>query len=120
MEIVWIGVAAFAGFCLGYLVARPARVSTMATFLAAALSHRKRSDRERGLYAKYRVERTDGSSAPGGKHERCEYFVLDVTHDPFAVDALKAYSNACLEDYPNLALDLLKMIKRNSKGAKAR
>ena len=40
--------------------------------------------RERGLYEKFAVERTDGKSKIGEKHEGCEYFVLDLTHDPHA------------------------------------
>lgn len=64
------------------------------------------SDENRGLYRKYRIERTDGSSAPGGKHERCEYFVLDLVHDEFAFPALLAYADACAGKYPELAADL--------------
>jgi hypothetical protein len=52
------------------------------------------SDTTKGLYTKYRVERTDGSSAPMGKHESCEYFVIDLTHDVLAVDALRAYADS--------------------------
>lgn len=63
-------------------------------------------DQEAGLYSKYRVERTDGSSAPGGKHQDCSYFVLDWEHDPFAVPAMKAYADACEKTYPWLARDL--------------
>lgn len=37
------------------------------------------ADKKRGLYSKFKVERTDGSSAPGEKHDACEYFVLDLT-----------------------------------------
>lgn len=59
-----------------------------------------------GLYRKFNVTRTDGSSAPGGKHEDCEYFVLDMTHDPFALPALTAYASACAVKYPPLAADL--------------
>jgi hypothetical protein len=59
-----------------------------------------------GLYEKFRVERTDGTSAPGEKHDGCQYFVLDVTHDPFAIPALKAYIAACRPAYPALATDL--------------
>lgn len=47
-----------------------------------------RSDTEQGLFQKFEVRRTDGSSEPGGKHEGCEYFVLDVDHDPHAEAAL--------------------------------
>lgn len=64
------------------------------------------SDTERGLYKKFNVERTDGSSQPGGKHAACEYFVLDLAHDPFAVPALAAYAEACQNTYPLLATDL--------------
>lgn len=60
----------------------------------------------RGLYRKYRVERTDGTSAEGQKHHGCEYFVLDLTHDRFAREALTAYARACADEYPTLANDL--------------
>lgn len=60
----------------------------------------------RGIHQKYRVERTDGSSKPGGKHAECAYFVLDLEHDPFAIPALRAYAEACRERYPILAFDL--------------
>lgn len=64
------------------------------------------SDPTRGLYSKYAVKRTDGSSDPGGRHEGCEYFVLDLTHDPHARAALEAYADSCEGDYPLLARDL--------------
>lgn len=66
-------------------------------------------DENRGIYRKFTVARTDGSSALGGKHERCNYFVLDLDHDRFAVPALKAYARACRRTYPQLAhhLDLI-------------
>jgi hypothetical protein len=63
-------------------------------------------DRTRGLYGKFRVERTDGSSAPGEKHAGCDYFTLDLTHDPFAAPAIAAYADACAAEYPSLARDL--------------
>lgn len=63
-------------------------------------------DKERGLYNKFNVTRTDGSSGPGGKHESCMYFVLDLAHDPHAMPALTAYANSCERDYPKLAWDL--------------
>ena len=69
-------------------------------------------DRTRGLYGKFRVSRTDGSDAPGGKHDGCDYFVLDLTHDPFAIPALAAYANACRAAYPLLTADLdAKMVR---------
>jgi hypothetical protein len=62
--------------------------------------------RTAGLYNKFRVERTDGKSAPGQKHDGCEYFVLDLDHDVFAIPALDAYADACEGEYPALAKDL--------------
>lgn len=56
---------------------------------------RDESDRERGLYNKYTVNRKDGGSFAGRKHEKCSYFVLDLVHDEFAPEALMAYANAC-------------------------
>lgn len=63
-------------------------------------------DPKRGIYHKFEVTRTDGSSGPGGKHEHCSYFVLDVIHDPHARAALKAYAESCRTAYPLLAADL--------------
>jgi len=63
-------------------------------------------DKERGAYDRYKVERLDGSSEPGGKHESCEYFVLDLTHDPFSKPAIEAYARACRREYPQLSQDL--------------
>lgn len=55
---------------------------------------------------KYKVERTDGSTQPGGKHAACPYFVLDLVHDKFAATALRAYADACEAEYPLLARDV--------------
>ena len=55
-----------------------------------------------GLYNKYNVERVDDSE----KHQGCDYFVLDLTHDKYARLALAAYALNCLDDYPQLAADL--------------
>lgn len=62
--------------------------------------------KERGLFWKYVVKRNDGKDAPGEKHAECDLFVLDLTHDPFARQAILAYIYACQEEYPQLALDL--------------
>lgn len=62
------------------------------------------------MYPKYIVTRRDGGSQPGKKHEHCQYFVLDLDHDPFAVDALRAYAYACVAEYPALADDLLNQV----------
>lgn len=63
-------------------------------------------DKTRGLYNKFQIRRIDGSSDPGGKHDGCDYFVLDLTHDPHAKAALLAYAKSCKSDYPLLAHDL--------------
>ncbi len=64
-----------------------------------------------GVYRKFRVERTDGGSAPGQKHDGCEYFVLDTTHDPHARAALLAYADSCESKYPTLARDARRMAR---------
>ena len=61
----------------------------------------------RGVYEKFRVERTDGKSEPGQKHAKCRYFVLDIDHDKHAAAALKAYAEDCKDERPELAIDLL-------------
>lgn len=58
-----------------------------------------RDDRQRGLYGKYRVERSDGKS-------KGPYFVLAYTSDPHARVALAAYADSCAEEFPLLAADL--------------
>jgi len=70
------------------------------------------SDMHRGLYQKYRIERTDGRSAPGEKHHGCTYFVLDLNHDPHARAALRAYAESCAETHPELAKDLKRTAER--------
>ena len=73
------------------------------------------TDKSRGLYGKFIVERTDGSSVKGGKHESCRYFVLDIDHDPLAQNALCAYSkDARLAGYGLLANDLDEIIRQLS------
>lgn len=62
--------------------------------------------KNRGLYNKFIVNRADGKSEPGEKHDGCEYFVLDLTHDKFAPSALRAYASACAGEYPALSADL--------------
>jgi len=67
------------------------------------------SDEQRGLYPKYEVARV---SDPLSKHVGCEYFVLDLNHDPYAAFALRAYADACADRYPKLAEDLrVKMLE---------
>jgi len=54
--------------------------------------------RAQGLIGKFNVSRVDGSDAPGGRHEGCRYFVLDMTHDKHAIPALRAYAESCEAD----------------------
>lgn len=68
------------------------------------------TDKSRGVYRKYKVTRTDGSSRKGGKHENCAYYVLDLEHDEFALPALRAYAKACKKQFPALAKDLLDIL----------
>jgi hypothetical protein len=65
---------------------------------------------QQGLHDKFRVERTDGKSAPGAKHDGCRYFVLDLDHDAAALRALQAYAEVCAADRPELAADLQVML----------
>ena len=61
-----------------------------------------------GLLGKFHVERTDGRSAKGEKHDGCDYFVLDLTHDPLAFPAIAAYEQAArIAGYEALADDLI-------------
>lgn len=55
---------------------------------------------EQGLYRKFRVERVDG------KHPDCEYFVLDIDHDPHAKVALHSYVLSVESTHPQLAADM--------------
>lgn len=70
-------------------------------------------DKTRGLYGKFQVWRTDGKSEDGEKHDGCEYFVLDLTHDQHAIPALLAYAKSCGKDgYRELAVDILGLIPK--------
>lgn len=61
---------------------------------------------KRGLFNKFTVTRNDGTDKPGGKHDGCDYFVLDLMHDMHAKAAILAYADACERDLPQLAKDL--------------
>lgn len=76
------------------------------------------TDESRGVYRKYDVTRTDGSSGPDGKHEKCSYFVLDLAHDDFALPALKAYAKACAKTHPALAEDIQRIIETRPCGCR--
>lgn len=61
---------------------------------------------QQGLFNKFEVYRTDRTDVIGGKHHKCEYFVLDVTHDQHAPAALRAYAESCKATHPQLSADL--------------
>lgn len=63
-------------------------------------------DKTRGLYNKFTVIRSDGKDNISGKHHSCEYFVLDMTHDKYALPAIAAYARSCKVEYPLLAAHL--------------
>ena len=65
----------------------------------------------RGWYQKFSVARQDHMDQPGEKHHGCRYFVLDLTHDPHAVPALRAYAESCAVTRPVLSPDLYAEIK---------
>ena len=59
-----------------------------------------------GLFGKFAVSRADGRDGPGGKHEHCQHFVLDLDHDKHALPAIAAYVESCRDEFPQLATDL--------------
>lgn len=63
------------------------------------------------IYRKFNVTRTDGTHCPGCKHDGCAYFVLDVTHDPYAKPALIAYATECRKTHPQLCDSIYAMLK---------
>lgn len=64
--------------------------------------------KEQGLeHKKYAVMRMDREDRPGYKHDNCQLFVLDITHDPHARVAARAYADSAERDgYGKLATDL--------------
>lgn len=60
-----------------------------------------------GVFDKFIVQRVDGSDLPGGKHYGCENFVLDLTHDPHALPAIRSYAASCAATHPQLARELI-------------
>lgn len=64
-------------------------------------------DVTKGIYNKYIVRRIDGKRG----HDNCQYFVLDVSHDKYAIPALEAYIKALPESFELLKNDLRKIIR---------
>lgn len=79
---------------------------TLRAVLAIRWENIKNLHQSEGLNTKYLVLRMDARDAPGEKHYNDKCFVLDVTHDPHAIPALRAYADSCQADYPDLASDL--------------
>jgi septal ring factor EnvC (AmiA/AmiB activator) len=69
---------------------------------------------DRGIYPKFVISRLDGSDAPGGKHDKCRHYVLDIDHDKFAKPALIAYAKACKSEFPVLAKDIELLVGTDS------
>jgi len=61
---------------------------------------------DKGLFKKFIINRIDGRDGAGDKHDGCEYFVLDLTHDKHAIPAIAAYAESCEREFPALANDL--------------
>jgi hypothetical protein len=69
------------------------------------IEERKMSD-DKGLYDKFRVRRTDGLDVEGQKHCGDDYFVLNLTRDPHALVAARAYAMSCRDEKPVLSKEL--------------
>lgn len=67
---------------------------------------------EQRLYHKFNVVRTDGRDQEGEKHHGCKYFVLDVTHDPHALVAVRAYADSIAAGNPIFAAILYDWTRR--------
>ena len=61
------------------------------------------------LYQKFDIRRADGTDAPGEKHDGCQYFVLDLTHDPYARRAALEYGRLCMDTHPTLGVELVNL-----------
>ena len=74
-------------------------------------------DKSRGWFNKFTVNRTDGTDRKGGKHDGCEYFVLDLDHDPHALPALLAYADSAEKGgYRSLAYDIREKVRVRAHG----
>lgn len=74
-------------------------------------------DKAKGLFSKFEVRRTDGTDGVHQKHDGCQYFVLDLTHDRHAAPALRAYADSAKQDgFVLLAKDLDRLAARIEAG----
>lgn len=67
---------------------------------------------EKGLFDKYYIRRTDEQDAPGCRHDNCELFVMDITHDIHAQDAMLFYARQVAAIKPQLALDIMEKVMK--------
>ena len=104
-----------------YLCSRCADESVAVEAAEASLSNEPEedADRNRGLYSKFTVTRTNPDAE--ARHQGCDYFVLDLTDDPHAAAAIAAYAYSCRDRrlrvqlprrLPLLAADLDKRAQR--------
>mgnify|MGYP001568427043 CR=1 FL=1 len=68
-----------------------------------------------GWHKKYDVRRTDGTDEPGGRHFGCVLFVLDLTHDMAARNAMRRYVQLVEMERPALAADIVQMLRATEK-----
>lgn len=61
---------------------------------------------KRGLYGKYKVEKSDGSPLD----PKAIYFTLRIDTDPHARAAIRAYIESCRAENPELAGDLERIL----------
>ena len=62
----------------------------------------------KGIYGKYRVEKSDGSPMD----PKAVYFTLRLDTDPHARLAVRMYIASCREERPELARDLEELLER--------
>ena len=67
-----------------------------------------------GSYRKYRVEKLNDDM---GKHNECEYFVLDLTHDPLAREAALFYARSIMTTNGRLMADIAGSVRRIEQAA---
>ncbi len=65
-----------------------------------------------GYYQKYKIEHADGTPIDSN----AVYFVLRLDKDPFALTASYAYALACVKEQPQLASDLMFLIRECFEG----
>lgn len=61
----------------------------------------------RGLYGKYRIEKSDGTPVDS----KAVYFTLRIDTDPHARTAIRAYIESCRGENPELAEDLERVLQ---------